>query len=124
MGCLLKHPIFLAFQKGARVDAPLLLVRLYVAAGLQAPPLDRSVASERPHVLPGLRFDAAEKLLRAAPGNAALRRFSSVAGARGAHSRHRQDMRALRRSLSCTWLRVFRPARKSREPVRSIPDSR
>src|SRR5687767_7836448 len=27
MGCLLKHPIFLAFEKGARVDAPLLLVR-------------------------------------------------------------------------------------------------
>ena len=28
MGCVLTHPIFLAFQKGARVDAPLLLVRL------------------------------------------------------------------------------------------------
>src|SRR5436190_11484913 len=41
MGCLLKHPIFLAFEKGARVHAPLLLVRTlglygsYVVAGLQ-----------------------------------------------------------------------------------------
>ena len=36
MGCLLKHPIFLAFEKGARVDAPLLLVRVapLVVAGL------------------------------------------------------------------------------------------
>ena len=31
MGCLLKHPIFLAFPKGARADAPLLLVRHFRA---------------------------------------------------------------------------------------------
>src|SRR5215471_8608488 len=37
MGCLLKHPIFLAFEKGRVLRAPFALYALsYVAAGLQA----------------------------------------------------------------------------------------